>query len=63
MKMKNTITDCLPNKNEKIKEMAQLLLECRDALPAITLTSAKLNRIDLTLANRIEDCLAPWLIK
>ena len=45
---------------EKCDELAMLLLEARDALPAITLTSAKLRGIDLTLANRIEAALEPW---
>ena len=45
---------------EKCNELARLLIECRDALPAITLTSAKLHNIDLTLATRIEDALKPW---
>lgn len=38
----------------QIKSMARLLLECRDALPAISLTSARLHGIDLTLADRME---------
>jgi len=42
------------------KEMFYLLLESRDALPAISMTSAKLRGIDLTLANRIETCLKPF---
>ncbi len=50
------------NKEEKIKEMALLLIECRDALPAIKLTAAKLRGLDLTLADRIEDCLLPWQV-
>jgi len=48
------------DKEEKIKEMVMLLIECRDALPAITLVSAKLRGVDLSLADRIEDCLRPW---
>ena len=48
------------NKEGKIKEMVMLLIECRDALPAITLVSAKLRGVDLSLADRIEDCLRPW---
>lgn len=47
----------------KMAEMAQLLVECRDALPAITLVSARLHGVDLTLADRIEKCLEPWEIK
>lgn len=50
------------NKEEKIKEMALLLIECRDALPAITLVNAKLKGVDLSLADRIEDCLRPWQV-
>ena len=47
----------------KLREMANLLVECRDALPAISMSSAKLRNIDLTLADRIEACLKPWEIK
>jgi len=50
-------------KCEKCNELARLLVECRDALPAISLASAKLHHIDLALARRIEDALEPWLIK
>ena len=50
----------IEDKNEKIKQAANLLLEARDALPAISLTSAKLRGLDLTLADRIEDWLEPW---
>ena len=57
------IIESIPDKDQKITEMAMLLLECRDALPAIKLTSAKLRGLDLTLADRIEDCLAPWRLK
>lgn len=42
------------------KKMFYLLIESRDALPAITMTSAKLRNIDLTLADRIEECLTPF---
>lgn len=51
------------DKDAKIAEMFDLLLEARDALPAITMSSAKLRNIDLTLASRIEDCLEPWRVK
>lgn len=50
------------NYEEKCKELAILLLECRDALPAISLTSARLRGIDLKLADRIEAALEPWRI-
>jgi len=46
--------------SDKAKEMIRLLIESRDALPAISMTSAKLHGIDLTLADRIEACLQPW---
>lgn len=61
MSYTQTLTD--EQKNEKIKAMAKLLLECRDALPAISIASARLHHIDLTLADRIEDQLAPWKIE
>lgn len=44
----------------RTKRLAKLLLEARDALPAIPLVSAKLHSLDLTLADRIEDALEPW---
>lgn len=44
----------------KCREMMLLLIECRDALPAIQLSSAKLRGIDLNLDKKIEDCLRPW---
>lgn len=46
----------------KCGELAQLLLEARDALPAINLASAKLHGVKLDLADRIEDALEPWRI-
>lgn len=45
---------------DKVREMASLLLECRDALPAITFASAKLHGINLSLADRIEQSLKEW---
>jgi len=48
---------------DKCKRMARLLLEARDALPAISLTSAKLHKVDLTLGDRIEKELKPWLVE
>jgi hypothetical protein len=45
---------------EKASQLIGLLIECRDALPAISLTSAKLRGIDLNLDKRIEDALKPW---
>ena len=57
-KKPETLEEC----QEKIKEMFNLLLEARDALPAITLTSAQLRGIRLDLADRIENCLEPWRI-
>ena len=53
----------IENPQEKCKELASLLLEARDALPAITLASAKIRGIDLTLADRIEAALEPWEVK
>jgi hypothetical protein len=42
--------------------MFLLLIEARDALPAIPLASAKLRGISLTLADRIDMCLKPWVV-
>jgi hypothetical protein len=47
---------------EKCKELAKLLLEARDALPAISVVSARLRGVDLSLADRIEAALEPWRI-
>lgn len=44
----------------KCDELFQLLLEARDALPAITLAAARLHGLDLTLAARIEKAIEPW---
>jgi len=41
-------------------ELVRLLIESRDALPAITMASARLRGVDLTLGSRIEDALKPW---
>jgi hypothetical protein len=54
------MADRVEDKGDKIKQAANLLLEARDALPAISLTAAKLHSLDLTLADRIEDWLKPW---
>ena len=59
MDKRQAVMDSL-DKEAKIKEMVMLLIECRDALPAITLTAAKLRGVDLSLADRIEACLRPW---
>ncbi len=50
------------NDCKQCKELAVLLLECRDALPAISQTSARLHGVSLTLADRIEAALEPWRI-
>lgn len=44
----------------KCEELALLLVEARDALPAISLSSAKLHGVKLDLADRIERALEPW---
>jgi hypothetical protein len=44
----------------KCSELAQLLVECRDALPAISIVSARLHHVRLDLADRIEVALKPW---
>ena len=46
----------------KCNQLAKLLLECRDALPAISLSSARLHGVSLSLADRIEDAIEPWKI-
>lgn len=48
---------------KKCVELARLLLEARDALPAITIERMRLHNVSPTLADRIEDALEPWEIK
>lgn len=45
---------------KKCNDLAKLLIECRDALPAISIVSARLHHVDLSLADRIEEVLKPW---
>jgi len=45
----------------QLKEIMGLLLEARDALPAISMVSARINNVDLSLGDRIEDALEPWV--
>lgn len=47
----------------KQREMIQLLIECRDALPAISMASARIHGVDLHLGSKIEKCLEPWRVK
>lgn len=44
----------------RTKRLAKLLVECRDALPAISTVAAKIHGVDLTLADRIDQELLPW---
>jgi hypothetical protein len=44
----------------KCQELVRLLIECRDALPAIPMASARLHNVKLDLASRIEEALKPW---
>ena len=60
--MAEHMADRIDDKGEKIKQAFHLLLEARDALPAIPMTAAKLRGLDLTLADRVEDWLEPWQI-
>jgi len=50
------------NMYDKMRDMIALLIQCRDALPAISLASAKLHNVPLDLDKRIEACLEPWRI-
>ena len=47
----------------KVCDIIGLLIECRDALPAISTVAARLHNVDLSLAERIEQCLKPWEIE
>lgn len=57
---KKCCPDCTHRERIPAPGWAVLLLECRDALPAITKESARMHGIDLTLADRIEALLKPW---
>lgn len=57
------LTDKEWAKDTRSWALAQLLIEARDALPAISLASAKLHGISLTLAKRIDKALEPWEVK
>jgi len=52
----------IKDKDAKLNEMFELLLECRDALPAIKMREALLMNISLDLADRIEEALEPWRV-
>lgn len=47
---------------EKGRQLLALLLECRDALPAINTVQARLHNVRLDLADRIEAAMEPWKI-
>jgi hypothetical protein len=44
-------------------ELLPLLIEARDALPAISMASARLHNVDLSLADRIERALERWRVE
>lgn len=48
----------------KLEKVMPLFEQARDALPAISMTTARLHRIDLQLANRMDEagtaCYADW---
>lgn len=48
------------HKDPRTWELVQLLVECRDALPAITIVRARLYDVSLTLGDRIESAIEPW---
>jgi hypothetical protein len=60
MKLSDMSREDLEN---KVEAAFNLLLEARDALPAISLSSARLHNVSLSLADRIEGWLEPWKIK
>lgn len=61
----NKIIDSMTEQQAKAKvaEMFHLLLEARDALPAISISAARLHNVSLTLDKRIEAALEPWRIE
>jgi hypothetical protein len=56
------MADRVEDKNEKIKQAASLLIECRDALPAITVVQQRLHNVSHNLDKRIEGWLEPWRV-
>jgi len=52
----------IENPQDKCRELAMLLVEARDALPAISMVAARLHNVSLTLADRIEDAIEPWRV-
>jgi hypothetical protein len=62
-KSDTTMLDEEWKKEPRAQEMARLLVECRDALPAISLVSARLHNISPTLADRVEAVLKPWKVE
>lgn len=59
---KKCCPDCTHRERVPVPDWARLLLECRDALPAISEVSARLHNIDLTLTDRITEILKPWRV-
>lgn len=61
----NAVTEKLTEAEAKehLTRVLCLLLEARDALPAIPLANARLHNIRLDLADRIERAMEPWRIK
>lgn len=53
-------SEAIEDKAEKLDRMCRLLIECRDALPAINRVSAQLHNVKLDLGHRIEHELEPW---
>jgi hypothetical protein len=48
------------HKDPRTWELVRMIIECRDALPAITMVSARLHNVPLDLDKRIEQLLKPW---
>jgi hypothetical protein len=46
----------------KCVELARILIEARDALPALNMVQLRLHNIDLTLCDRIDAVLKPWVV-
>jgi hypothetical protein len=49
-------------KDPRAWALAQLLIECRDALPALTTVQCRLHNISPSLADRIDTALEPWAV-
>jgi len=48
------------HKDPRTWELVRMIIQCRDALPAISMASARLHNVPLDLDKQIERLLKPW---